>query len=293
MRQARFFLLLLCFAFLPKSGKTQTTISQRPFDITVGNGLWGVFLPDYELGRDLDNQVAITDDGQFLGYQGDLRINRRFLHTRTNVEARVFYGHSESSQSKNVNSLSLNDVGGVPLSPLSDGTASLTSGLDHYGYDLGLRDTWRTRLGGLSAGALFSYMIFDQDYVASFDQEQFLHEALDSEFIGGKAVFGWDGFIHNCPSFLDFALGFYQLRADYSGVATQSGNRVETYRYTNPMTVDAAFTMYRNVRDIRLSTTIGITHLGEMPVISRTDGEFAAIEYEDGLLIKLMFEILL
>ena len=293
MRQALSIALFLCLTFLPRVGRTQTTISQRPLDITVGNGLWGVFLPEYELGLDSVDGIALFNDGQFFGYQGDFKINRRFLHTRTNVEARAFYGFSESSKSNLVDSLSLEDFGEVPQSPFENGSASLASGLDHYGYDLGLRDTWKTRWGGLSAGCLFSYMVFDQDYEASFNNEQFLREELDSKFIGGKAVFGWDGFLHESPAFFDLALGFYQLRADYSGEMTRTGDRDESYRYTNPMTIDANFTLHHEVRKVRLSSTVGITHLGEMPLISRAGGEFATIEFEDGLLIKLMFEVLL
>lgn len=292
MRQASIFLVV--FLGLPTFvSNAQTTITDRSLDVTVGNGLWGVFLPGYGIGNDGSSSEALGISGESLGYQGDLRVVKRFLHTRTNIEARAFYGVTQSSDASDVDSLTLaNPNGNSPLS-LGQGRAHLQSDLDHYGYDLGLRDTWRTRIGGLSAGCLLSYMIFDQSFDTSHQSTLALSEELSSEFIGGKATFGWDGYIRDCPSLLDLSLGFYQLRTDYVGRVGQLADAKSEYRYANPFNLEASFTTYKNIKNVRVGSTFSLTHLGKMPYLIRDGGLAPTIDHDDGLMLKLMFEILL
>ena len=288
-----FAILLTACALICRTGGAQTTISDRPFDVTVGNGLWGVFLPDYEIGTDGEGEPVLTDNGDFLGYQGDLRLIRRFLHTRTSVEARVFYGAAQTSESNSVTSVDVGGDLGETSIVLGEGISHIQSDIDHYGYDLGLRDTWKTRFGGFSAGCLFSYMIFDQNYEISHGTDQILNEELTSEFIGGKATFGWDGYIRDCPSILDLSIGFHQLRSDYLGRSPQFTTQSHEHLYANPTTIEAAFTTFKSIRDVRIGTTFAVTHLGDMPQIIRGVGETPTIRFDDGLMLRLMFEILL
>jgi len=293
MRQT--LLLILAFVvLLNRIGQAQTTITDRPLDVTVGNGLWGVFLPEYQIGSDQASNTALRDNGKSLGYQGDLRLIKRFLDTRTSVEARAFYGFAQSSDTHSFESLTLPDPHGNNDLEFGSGTANLQSNLDHYGYDLGLRDTWRTRFGGVSAGCLFSYMIFDQDFETSHQGTLALSEMLTSEFIGGKAVFGWDGYIAECPSLLDLSLGFYQLRTDYAGSSDRSEGINEDFRYAaNPLNIEASFTTFRDVRNVRVATSFAVTHLGKIPYLIRANEQAASIEFDDGLMLRLMFEVLL
>ncbi len=293
MRQVIIFTLTVASLSLVSSLSAQTTITDRPWDVSVGNGLWGVFLPKYELGVDGALNPMVQDSGDSLGYQGDLKLVRRFLHTRTSVEARAFYGFAQSSDSAFGESFSvMNPYDGDAMDATS-GALSLKSELDHYGYDIGLRDTWQTRIGGLSAGCQFSYMMFDQQFDVTHEGSGLLEEELSSTLIGGKAVFGWEGFVFHQPSILDLTLGFYQLRSDYRATGEGLGGVAETYQYANPTTIEGAFTTYREVRKVRLGTTVAVTHLGKMPSISRSPNSQATIAMDDGLLLKLMFEILL
>ena len=293
MRRIFILLFLLCLTPSDLSICAQTTVSDRTLDITVGNGFWGALLPSYQIGSDQDSNPALSDDGDFFGYQGDLRLVRRFLHTRTAIEGRAFYGTAQSDNDNLVESMELID----PLSGnqilLGEGRANLKTSLDHYGYDLGLRDTWRTRFGGLSAGCLFSYMNFDQGFDISHTNDLVFVQELSSEFIGGKAVFGWDGLIRECPALFDLTLGFYQLRADLITDNPNTIGSVSDYLYANPVTIEASFTTWHDVRDVRVGTTLALTHLDEMPQLVHQPGEQTAIELDDGLMLKLMFEILL
>ncbi|MDA9778392.1 hypothetical protein N9D38_08115 [Rubripirellula sp.] len=292
MRQTLLPLLISLFSFVTAC-TGQTTITDRSMDITVGNGLLGVFLSDYRVGSNETSETALFDDGDLLGYQGDLRLIRRFLHTRTSIEGRVFYGVAESNDTNQVDSLVLSELGGSNELSFGQGRADLKTSIDHYGYDLGLRDTWCTTFGGLSAGCLFSYMMFDQNYDVFHQSTAALSEELSSEFIGGKAVFGWDGYLRDCPTLLDFAVGFYQLRTDYLASSEQVSTIEIDYLYSNPVNLEATFTTFQNVNDVRLSYTISMTHLDKIPSLSRDSLKGTSIKFDDGFLLKMMVEILL
>lgn len=293
MRHAIIYASLLVCLLVSGVTNGQSTITDRPFDLVAGSGLWGSFLPDYEWGTDAGGGTAFQDDLDDIGYYGDIKAIRRFLGTRTSFEARGFYAFSESSSSSGSSSVSLpNPIDGTS-SLLSGGSARFDADTDHYGYDIGLRDTWRTRYGGLSGGCMFSYMAFDQTFDLGYGGTSLMSEELNSDFVGGKGVFGWDGIFLGRPSTLDVAVGFYQLRADYEFRGDALAGSLADRIHKTPVTVEAVFSNYHKIRNLQLGTTFGVTYLGKMPVIEHNAGSRVSIGTDDGLLVRLMLEVLL
>lgn len=293
MRQAILVSALLA-AMMPVSGAhAQSTISDRPFEVFVGNGLWASLLPSYELGTSSSGAPALRDNLDDVGYYGDIKAVRRFLGTRTSFEARGFYAFSESSASSAAADIDVPTPINGASNPFSGSTSRLDSDTDHYGYDVGLRDTWRTRFGGLSAGALFSYMAFDQTFDVDFASTRLLSEELNSDYIGGKALFGWDGCFCGRPTMLDVAVGFYQLRADYRFEGGAVPGSLATRMHRTPVTVEAIFSNYHNVGAYQLGFTFAATYLSEMPVIEHNDGAMVSLDTDDGAMLRMMLEILL
>ena len=267
----------------------QSTISNSPLEISTGQGLWGAFLPAYELGVDSN---AIRDDMDVVGYHGDLRAVRRFLGTRTSLESRVFYGPAESTTNSGGGSFDVpqpNDGSLVTFSEL----ARLRSEVENYGFDLSLRDTWITRFGGLSAGCGLSYIAFDQSFDSTAGPDDLLREELDSDFRGGKAIVGWDGSFCGRPTNIDLLIGFYDMNADYSSQAGSLGPSVSEELSKSVTTIETNFTTRRDFRNIQVGTTVGIMYFSDMPTINHTPGEAVSLGTDDAVTLKFLFEILL
>ena len=58
--------------------KAQSTISDRPLEVSTGQGLWGAWLPKYSWGETPSGNAVASDDMDLFGYHGDLKIVRRF-----------------------------------------------------------------------------------------------------------------------------------------------------------------------------------------------------------------------
>ena len=58
--------------------KAQSTISDRPLEVSTGQGLWGAWLPKYSWGETPSGNAVISDGMDLFGYHGDLKIVRRF-----------------------------------------------------------------------------------------------------------------------------------------------------------------------------------------------------------------------
>ncbi len=270
----------------------QSTISNSPLEISTGQGLWGAFLPAYELGVDSNGSTAIRDDMDVVGYHGDLRAVRRFLGTRTSLESRVFYGTAESTTNSGGGSFDVpqpNDGSLVTFSEL----ARLRSEVENYGFDLSLRDTWITRFGGLSAGCGLSYIAFDQSFDSTAGPDDLLREELDSDFRGGKAIVGWDGSFCGRPTNIDLLIGFYDMNADYSSQAGSLGPSVSEELSKSVTTIETNFTTRRDFRNIQVGTTVGIMYFSDMPTINHTPGEAVSLGTDDAVTLKFLFEILL
>ncbi len=271
----------------------QSTITDRPFDLVAGNGVWGSFLPDYELGTSGSGTPALRDQLDDVGYYGDIKAIRRFLGTRTSFEARGFYAYSGSESSSGPGNFDVPDpiTGGSNL--FTGGSANLSSDTNHYGFDAGLRDTWRTQFGGLSGGCYFSFMAFDQTFDVDYGPTRLMSETLNSNYTGGKGFVGWDGCLCGSPSTLDFIVGFYQLRTDYrfSGGAVP-GTRDLTMHKT-PITLETVFSNYHHFHGYQVGMTFAATYIAQMPVIEHNVGRPVSLSTDSGVLVRLMFEILL
>jgi hypothetical protein len=292
MRPVIAFTLVLASLMTSVVASAQSTISDRPFELLAGNGMWVSALPDYELGTTTGGSPAIRDSLDDVGYYGDIKAIRRFLGTRTSFEARGFYAYSGSQSSSQAGDINvLGPLGGS--SQLTGSAASLDSDTNHYGFDVGLRDTWRTRFGGLSGGLLFSYMAFDQTFDVDYGSMRLLREELNSDYVGGKGVLGWDGLIYGRPSTLDVAVGFYQLTADYRFVGNAiSGSYQDEFEKT-PLTIETIFSRYHSLRGCQVGLTMAATYIAQMPSIHRELGQAVVIDNDDAFLFRLMFEILL
>ncbi len=288
-----FVITLMAFGLLvPKTLKAQSTISDRAWELTAAQGLWGVFLPDYELGS-AGGSPAFHDDLDDVGYFAELKLVRRFLGTRTSFETSAFFGLADSSSDGALTNISVPNPATGAATPFAGARPRLESDVDHYGVDVTLRDIWRTPIGGLAAGCAFSYMAFDQNFDADYGAVQLMREDLNSDFLGGKAVLGWDGCVRGRPSNLDVMIGYYNLDADYrfigqavAGADTQSFSRHST-------TIETYFTTRTNVRGFQVGWKIGLMYLSDMPVIRHTPAQRAALETDEALTVSGMIELLL
>jgi len=285
---------LLCCVLVP-AASAQSTISDQPFELIYGSGPWGVLLPSYQLGTDATGAPAFQDDGDTFGGRWELTAIRRFLGTRTSFETTVFYGWAEANSNGTTAAIPTlpNPDTGVNT-PLAAGSTHLENSLDHYGVDVALRDTWRTRFGGLSAGAAFSYMAFDQDFDLTYNGGRLLREKVESDLIGGKAILGWDGCLYGRRSKLDVAVGYFDLDVDYAfqGTATVPGSvtaGIEDYATT----AEAEFTTYMSLRGYDTGISFGFMYISDLPQVIHDAGVPSSGTTDEAWLIQSMLTIAL
>lgn len=284
--------VLLVFAAL-NSANAQSTNSNRSYEWTAGGGLWGSLLPSYELGATPAGSPAYRDSLNNLGGITQMKVVRRWLWTRTNFEAKGFFAASDSTASSGMVDADVPDPITGAISNLTGGQPYLKSKAQNYGGDIGLRDTWRTRFGGLSAGALFSYMRLDQKFDVNYSATDLFREDLDSEFRGGKAVFGWDGYIKGCPTNLDLQIGFYDLNTDYRVVGQATPGQSRTRWQRNSTTIETSITARKCVYDVEVIGTLGVMYITDMPAIAHNVGAPASIFSDDAVTITGAVEVLL
>jgi hypothetical protein len=168
----------------------------------------------------------------------------------------------------------------------------LGSDLDHYGYDITLRDTWKTRFGGLSAGTSFSYFAFDQDFEASYGQRALFQESLESDFLGGKALFGWDGWVLGRATNLDLAIGGFDVNADYDFDARSvAGNRT-AHRDDISTTIELWASRRAEVNWGEIAISAGTMYISEMPQIVHAPGSVATISADDAMTAQFLVEFI-
>ncbi|MAI30638.1 MAG: hypothetical protein L7W43_14060 [Rubripirellula sp.] len=271
----------------------QSTISNSPFELSTGQGLWGAFLPAYSLGEDAGGAPALSDSMDALGYHGDLKMVRRFLGTRTSFEGRAFYATAESTANGGDSNLSFLNPSDGSLTAIPPGATRLRSNVDNYGFDLLLRDTWITRFGGLSAGCAFSYIGFDQTFNSTAGGADLLREKLDSDLRGGKGFVGWDGCFCGHATNIDLLFGYYDMNASYGSEAGLNGPVADQEMTKNISTIETNFTTRREFREIQVGATIGMTYFTDLPTIQRNVGQPVTIGTDDAVTLKFLFEILL
>jgi hypothetical protein len=266
---------LSCFVATAAQG--QSTISDEKYELSYGSGPFGVLLPSYRLDS---GGTSYQDDGDTIGGIWKVEAIRRFLGTRTSFETTGFYGWAQANSS------------GASLGAPGD---HLESNLNHYGVDVALRDTWRTEFGGLSAGLAFSYMAFDQDFKIDQAGSRIGAEDLDSDYLGGKAIFGWDGCLLGRRSKIDIGIGYFDLNVDYrfNGSATLPGSftdHIDDYATT----VDAEFTTYFRVMGCDANLTVGAMYISDIGQIVHDPPPPvpASLTSSDAVLINGMVQIL-
>ncbi|TWU56712.1 hypothetical protein Poly51_26290 [Rubripirellula tenax] len=271
----------------------QSTISDNPLELTFGKAFWGVMLPEYKVGTDANGGNAFQDDGDTLGALWELKAVRRFLGTRTSFETEAFYGLARANSNADTIDVDVPNPLSGANSAFSGGRSHLDADVDHYGYDFALRDTWQTRFGGLSAGCGFSYMAFDQDFNVEYGGARLFKESLDSDFVGGKAFVGWDGFVLGRASNLDLIFGYYDMDADYhfagGSVAGSGSDKISR----NSGTVEASYTTRANLGKWLVGFTTSATYISRIAKIERAANGSAMLGTDDAATVRAMFEIFL
>ncbi|QDT02348.1 hypothetical protein K227x_07240 [Rubripirellula lacrimiformis] len=275
------------------SASAQSTISDDPFELTFGKAFWGALLPEYKVGTDANGGNAFQDDGDTLGAMWELKAVQRFLWTRTSFETRAFYGLANANSNANPIDVDVANPLTGANSALSGGNSHLDADVDHYGFDFALRDTWRTRFGGLSAGCSFNYMAFDQDFNVEYGGNRLFREELDSDFVGGKGFVGWDGIFLGRKSNLDFSVGYFDMDADYNFVGgTIAGTGTDSIS-KNSTTVEALFTTRQQMGGWQVGFTTGVMYISDMPTIEHDVAGIASLNTDDAVTIRAMVEIVL
>lgn len=283
-------LIGLCLGMAATPALAQSTISNDPFEIDLGKGTWGVLLPSYDLGTDSGGSSAFQDDLDNPGFLFQLRTIRRFLGTRTSFESRWFYGWGDANSLGNELDIDFANPATGATESLSGGRSHLSSDLDHYGFELTLRDTWQTRFGGLSAGIHFSYFAFDQDFDTRYGGVDLFEETLESDFIGGKGFVGWDGFLKGRASNIDVAVGYFDVDAEYEfNAGSIAGERKLSGRdFSTTVEVNATTRTQWNLCEVGL--TFGVMYISDMPQIIHAPGAAATLGDGDAVLINGMVE---
>lgn len=250
----------------------QSTISDRELELISSMGMWTVLLPAYELGTNTNGSPAFRDNLDDVGFIGQLKAVRRFLGTRTSFETKTYYAFAESTSTTDVIDVDVPHPATGASNPWTGGRTHLRSQIQHYGIDVALRDTWRTRFGGLSAGAAFSYMAFDQNFDVDYGADQLLVEDLDSDFLGGKAIFGWDGCFRSRPTILDLAIGIYDMDVDYRLLGQSMTGFATNELSKTAVTVEPSFTTHTMFRGYQLGWTMGAMYISDMSTIVHAAG---------------------
>ena len=291
MRHIFILAAVFSIALIPSSPAcfAQSTISDEPVELNWTGGLWAALLPSYELGSG-PSGPALRDDMDDLGTITQLQFIRRFLGTRTSFEVTGFYAEVDSVDTDGTVDVNIpNPVTGAG-NALTGGNPYVKSDTDHYGVDVALRDTWRTRFGGLSAGCSFSYMTFDQQFDVNYSDTQLFQEQLDSDFRGGKAFVGWDGCLMGQQSMLDIAVGIYDLNMEYEfQPQTLAGNLVTELQETTT-TIETSFKTRRTFAGYLIGVSLGAKYFADMPQIDHTAGSAATLTTDDAVTLSFMLD---
>ncbi len=228
-----------------------------------------------------------------MGAIGELKVVRRFLGTRTSLESKAFFASAVSDADAEASLLSIPNPASGAATNISGVGTSLDSQVDHYGFDIALRDTWQTRFGGLSAGLGFSTMAFDQDFDIQQNGSRLMSEQLNSDYVGGKGFVGWDGRLLGRDTNIDLTYGLYDLNADYDFIGgTIPGSRHQMLQ-ESASTGEISMTRHRNFRGIAVAFTIAALYITDMPTIRHNAGSAATLGTTDAATVSGMFQIFL
>lgn len=275
------------------AARAQSTIAPRPLDLTFGKSTIGTLMPGYNLGENAAGGSAFQDDLDSIGASWELKAVRRFLGTRTSFETRVFYGLSFSNQLQTAGDIDVfNPIDGSG-NAFSGDQGALETDLDMYGGDFAIKDTWQTQLGGLTAGMAVSYIAIDQDFEANYGGLRLLSEQLDSDFLGGKALLGWEGFLMGRATNLDLGFGYYDLDAEYQFHGGAVAGDLTKELADQSATIDFQWTTWTQLGRFYTGLTVGGVYFTEMPTIIHNDGSQVTLGTDDAAIVNVMVQILL
>lgn len=291
MRLALLFGIVIAGVLSAPAARAQSTITDVPVELTGSVGLWAALLPAYELGSNTNGAPAIRDNMDDLGFTGQLKFVRRWLHTRTSFESRIFYAGADSTSTTG-------PIGGNIPNPSSGGNVVLSgagthldASTDHYGFDIALRDTWRTRWGGLSAGVAFSYMMFDQQFDSDDGATRLMREDLESEYLGGKALFGWDGCLRGKPTNIDFNIGIWDLNGNYRFTGGSVPGSLLAELNKTAVSIEPSWTTHRSFKGYAISSTFGLMYLSDMAQIQHNIGNPASVGSDSAVTLTALIDI--
>ena len=269
-------LVLLTAAGLVVSGSVasgQSVAFNDPFELSLAKGTWGVMLPSYQSGSSSDGGSAFRDDLDDPGFFIQLQAIRRFLHTRTSVESRLWFATAAAnSNTPDGTALTINNGATGGSGVFAGSRGHLDADVNHYGAEFMLRDTWRTRFGGLSAGMTATYMAFDQDFDAAYAGTRLFEESLDSDFTGGKGFVGWDGHVFGYATYIDLLFGYFDVDAqyDYEGAFLAGSRNIESSDQTGTIEVRGSTRRFFNFGEVGLNA--GAMYIAEMPALDQNSG---------------------
>lgn len=295
MKRVPSLLVLLCAAMVANVASAQSTISDDTWDLSLGKGVWGALLPSYSPGITGGGESALQSDGDNPGAIWELGAIRHFHGTRTSLEARGFFALALSNSNDTIDTLGLF---GPTTGLLTIAPGNLRTHLDadtfHWGFDISLRDTWRTDFGGLSAGLGLSQMAINQNFVSTITattsntELEFLDESVDSFYLGGIGFVGWDGYLFGRASNLDLTFGYYNLDSEYEVDFLGTQGALERSDHAYKVALDGTTRFCLGGRDIGL--TLGATYISDITVVERVSGSPVVLGTEDGVLINASVE---
>lgn len=266
----------------------QSDVFTDPFEIEFGKGTWGLLLPSYNLGTGTDG-AAFQDDLDNPGFIFQLKAIRRFLGTRTSMEARTWYALAGANSLSSEGDFEfLNPASGAAQS-LTGGRGQISTDTDHYGGEFLLRDTWRSRFGGLSAGVAFTYMGFDQDFQAEFNGVRQFNETLESDFTGGKGFVGWDGKVLGYASRVDLLFGYFDVdsRYEFDGQALSGTRNLSGGGNSGTVEINASTRRFLNIGEVGFSVNAML--ITDMPSLVQNEGP-VTIGSEEAATISFVIE---
>jgi len=276
---------LLLTGIVAQSASAQSTISDQTWDLSFGKGFWGAMLPEYSVGTADGGGAAYRDNLDDIGAIWELGAVRRFRGTRTNLETRGFFALALSNTNDAADSISLESPFDNALVPSpGPGIRHLDADVYHYGFEIALRDTWRTRFGGLSAGAGLSTFAFDQRFNAEFDRQDLFEEDLDSDYFGGIGFVGWDGYLLGQASNLDLTFGYYGFDSEYEFRSRDMRLNVDGGS-SDAFKVDLTGTTRVRFDDTLLGLTFGAMYLSDIATIERVDGLGIVVDDSDAVFL--------
>ena len=118
-------------------------------------------------------------------------------------------------------------------------------------------------------------------------------EDLDTDFRGGKAIFGWDGLLNCRPTTVDLGIGFYDMDTKYrfkgQSVSGFAINELSKVAYT----IEPSFTTFTMFKRYQLGWTFSAMFISDMPTIVHAAGAPASLDTDDAVTLNASLEIML